>query len=179
MNNDLKDDPRYKNHETRPDLAGEHPRGDRFQLYAFILFTFGVLADHFFLGWAEHFRSITPFVIRFPLGLIIILKGVFLSLFGIQSVFSEYTEQPRMISSGLFSFIRHPVYLGALLFYVGLLVFILSPIGLLVFIAIFLLYDWLAQDEEARMIKVFGNLYKEYCGKTPRWLPRLFRRNNL
>ena len=177
MNDQLKNDPRYINHESRPDLAGEHPQGDRYQLYAFLVFTAAVLIDQFFLGWASGFRSVIPFGVRLPIALLIIFFGLFLSFSGIHSVFSEYTEQPRMISSGLFSFVRHPVYLGALLIYIGMLAFLLSPLALLVFIAVFFLYDWLAQDEEARMLKVFGQRYEDYRLQTPRWLPRLFGRN--
>ena len=57
MNDQLKNDPRYINHESRPDLAGEHPQGDRYQLYAFLMFTAAVLIDHFFLGWASRFSK--------------------------------------------------------------------------------------------------------------------------
>ena len=177
MNDQLKDDPRYINHESRPDLAGEHPQGDRYQLYAFLLFSAAVLIDHFLIGWAARFRSDVPFGIRLPTALMIILFGLFLSLSGIHTVFSEYTEQPRMISTGLFSFVRHPVYLGALLVYIGMLVFLLAPLALVVFIAVFFLYDWLALDEETRMLKVFGQRYEDYRHQTPKWLPRLFRRN--
>ena len=176
MNDQLKNDPRYINHESRPDLAGEHPQGDRYQLYAFISFTAAVLIDHFFLGWASSFRSVVPFGARLPITLLIVLFGLFLSLSGIHTVFSEYTEQPRMITSSLFSFVRHPVYLGALLVYIGLLVFLLSPLALVVFVAVIFLYDWLAQDEEARMLKVFGQRYEVYRLQTPRWLPKLFGR---
>jgi protein-S-isoprenylcysteine O-methyltransferase Ste14 len=175
MNNQLKNDPRYINHESRPDLAGEHPQGDRYQLYGFLLFLAAVLIDHFFLGWAAFFRSGVPFGLRFPIALLIIFCGLYLTLSGIHTVFSEYTEHPRMITTGLFSFVRHPVYLGALLVYIGLLAFLLSPSGLLVFIAVFFLYDWLAQDEEARMLKVFGKQYEDYRLQTPKWLPRMFK----
>ena len=175
MNNQLKEDPRYRNHESRPDLAGEHPQGDRFQLYAFILFFAAVLIDHYFLGWVANLRGSVPFGLRLPIGLLVIIFGLYLSFSGIQSVFSEYSEQPRMISNGLFSFVRHPVYLGALLVYIGMLSFLLSPLALIVFVAVFFLYDWQAEEEEARMLKVFGSQYEDYCQKTPRWLPRVFK----
>jgi protein-S-isoprenylcysteine O-methyltransferase Ste14 len=177
MNEQLKNDPRYKNHESRPDLAGEHPQGDRYQLYVFLLFTVAVLIDHFFLGWASGFRSIIPFLVRLPFATLIVVFGLFLSLSGIHTVFSEYTEYPRMITTGLFSNVRHPVYLGALMVYIGMLIFLLSPLALLVSIGVFFLYDWLAKDEEERMLKVFGSRYEDYCRLTPKWLPRLFRRN--
>ena len=175
MNNQLKNDPRYRSHDSRPDLAGEYPQGDRLQLLMFVLFVIAVLADHFFLGWAYSLRNLVPFGVRLPVSLVFILLGGFLSLFGIHSVFSEYTEEPRIYTSGLFSYVRHPVYLGALLIYIGLLVFFLSPLAFLIFIAVILLYDWLARDEEARMLKIFGARYKEYICQTPRWLPRLLK----
>lgn len=174
MKNHLKDDPRYSKHESRPDLAGEHPQGDLLQLLAFILFVIAILFDHFFLGWAIRFRGMVPFEVRLPISMVIILSGGLLSIIGVQTVFSEYTEQPRMITTSLFSFVRHPVYLGGLLVYLGLIVFFLSPLAFLVFIAVFLFYNWLARDEELRMLKVFGMEYEAYCRKTPRWLPRLF-----
>ncbi len=177
MNNRLKDDPRYSDHESRPDLAGEHPLGDRYQLYAFLLFITAVLVDHFFLGWAVQFRRIVPFGTRFPIAIVIALSGFYLSLTGIHSVFGEYTEKPHMITSGLFSFVRHPVYLGALLVYISLITFLLSPLASVVFIGILFLYDWLAQDEEIRMLKVFGKRYEDYRRQTPKWLPRIFKRN--
>jgi len=175
MSNHLKDDPRYINHESRPDLAGEHPQGDKYQLYAFLVFTAAVLLDHFFLGWAAYLRGFVPFGARFPIALLFILFGLFLSFSGIHAVFSEYTEQPRMITSGFFFYVRHPVYLGALLVYIGLTAFFLSPLALVVFIAVFYLYDWLALDEETRMLKVFGQRYEDYRLRTPKWLPRVFK----
>ncbi len=178
MNNPLKNDPSYVDHKSRPDLAGEHPLGDRYQEYVFIIFSLAVLIDHYLLGWAANLRSFVPFGIRLPIALFFISFGIFLSFSGIHTIFSEYTEQPRMISTGLFSFVRHPVYLGALLVYIGLLAFLLSPLALLVFIAVFFLYDWLAQDEEARMLKLFGQQYEAYRQQTPKWLPCLIKRNS-
>ena len=174
MENKLKNDSRYRNHESRPDLAGEHPQGDRLQILVFILFVIAVLADHFYLGWSSTLRNLVPFGVRLPVSLVFILLGGFLSLMGIYSVFSEYTEKPRLYTSGFFSWVRHPIYLGVLLVYSGLLIFILSPLAILIFIAAILLYDWLASDEEERMLKLFGARYEEYMRQTPRWLPRFF-----
>ncbi len=173
MENKLKNDPRYQNHESRPDLAGEHPQGDRLQLLAFILFIIASLFDHLFLGWAAYLRSLFPLGARLSLSLAIIFLGGYMSFSGIQYIFSEYTEEPRMYTTGLFSYIRHPVYLGALIVYIGLLFVILSPLALMVFIGVFLLYNWLAQDEEERMLNLFGARYQEYMRQIPRWFPKL------
>jgi protein-S-isoprenylcysteine O-methyltransferase Ste14 len=171
MDNDLKHDPRYRNHEARPDLAGEHPRGDSLQLLVFVLFIFSFLIDYFFLGWSLVLRHLVPLYFRLTISLIFIVYGGYLSLTGMRTVFGTYSDKPRMITSGLFFRLRHPVYFGAILIYLGLQVFTLSPLSFLVFIAAAFLYNWLANDEEARMIKVFGESYREYMRNTPKWLP--------
>ena len=169
---DIRNDPRYKNHESRPDLAGEHPKGDFFQLVAMLIFLAAIAIDYFFVGFGPRLNDQVNFWIRLALGVAIGAFGGWLALYGIKIVFSEYTEQPRMITRHMFSVVRHPVYLGAMIIYIGALVFTMSPLGLAVFAGVFLLYDWLAQDEEQRMGKIFGEAYLAYKSRVPRWLPR-------
>jgi protein-S-isoprenylcysteine O-methyltransferase Ste14 len=178
MDNNLKNDPHYHNHESRPDLAGEHPQGDRLQFLVFILLVISFLIDYFFLGWSTVFRRLIPYNLRLPISLIFIFIGFYLSLTGIRTVFGTYSKEPRMITSGLFSYMRHPVYLGALLIFFGLFFFFLSPLSFLALIPALILYNWLAEDEETRMIKVFGENYKEYMRKTPKWFPKIFKKQS-
>lgn len=173
MTNDLRNDPRYQHHGSRPDLAGEHPRGDFYQFIAMIVFLAAIAADYFWIGLAPQVNDLINFWVRLLLGVLVAGFGGFLALYGIYLVFNEYTEEPRMITRRIFSFVRHPVYLGALLIYLGALIFTMSPLGLLVFIGVFFLYDWLAEDEEQRMEEVFGDRYLGYKREVPRWLPGL------
>lgn len=170
---DLRNDPRYKHHESRPDLAGEHPKGDFYQAIAMLVFLAAIALDYFYFGFGPRLNDQVNFWIRLVLGGAIAIFGGWLALYGIKIVFSEFTELPRMITQDLFSFVRHPVYLGAMIIYVGALAFTMSPLGLAVFIGVFFLYDWLAQDEEQRMEKIFGEAYLAYKSQVPRWLPRL------
>lgn len=176
MDNKLKNDPNYQNHESRPDLAGEHPLGDRLQVIALIIFALGLLVDHFVFGWAYNLRQLIPLVVRLISGGFLILTGAYLAILGIRYVFTDYTQEPRMYSTGFFAYVRHPIYLGALIVYIGVLLIVMSPVGLAVFFAIFFLYDWLAEDEEARMINIFGSRYDAYKQQTPRWLPLQLKR---
>lgn len=173
MKTDLKNDPRYQDHGSRPDLAGEHPLGDTYQLIGMLLFTAAVLIDLVWVGLASRLHSFMNLYIRLPLGLVVVAFGGWLALYGIKIVFSDYTEEPRMITRHMFSIVRHPVYLGAMLVYVGILLITLSPLGLIVFMGVFLLYNWLAQDEEDRMLRLFGKEYQDYQNRVGRWLPRL------
>jgi len=46
----LRNDSRYHNHETRPDLAGEHLKGDTYQLIAFFYFHW-INSDRLLFYW--------------------------------------------------------------------------------------------------------------------------------
>jgi protein-S-isoprenylcysteine O-methyltransferase Ste14 len=176
MNQDLRNDPRYQNHESRPDLAGEHPKGDFYQFVAMVIFVLAIAADYFWIKIGPQINDHINFWVRFILGGAVAGFGGWLALYGVHLVFSEYTEEPRMITHYMFSKVRHPVYLGAMLVYVGILIFTLSPLGLLAFLGIFILYDWLASDEENRMKGLFGDRYEEYKQKTGRWIPSFWKR---
>jgi hypothetical protein len=47
----------YKDHENRPDLAGEHPFGDTLQLIMLIIFTAAIAADYFFFRTYQLFED--------------------------------------------------------------------------------------------------------------------------
>lgn len=171
----LKSDIRYQNHESRPDLAGEHPVGDTLQIIAFIIFVIATLLDCLYLGTPSLLKKFIPLWIRLPASFILLIIGAWLSLYGIHMVFSEYREDPVMITKGMFSHIRHPIYLGAIIFYLAVLLLTLSIPGIIVWIFAIFLYNWLARDEEERMLNVFGMEYRDYKQKVPMWLPRIRR----
>ena len=168
------DEELYKNHENRPDLAGEHPIGDLLQLIAAILFIAVIILDYIFLKTTNYLGGVIPLYIRLPLGLGILAFGGWLALRGIQIIFREYRLEPVMITEGMFSKVRHPVYLGAMLVYVGIIILTLSLFGVIVFIFVMLLYHWLAKYEERLMIGIFSEAYQEYIKRVPMWLPKIF-----
>jgi protein-S-isoprenylcysteine O-methyltransferase Ste14 len=171
MNQHLHDDPRYQNHERRPDLAGEYPLGDTYQIIAFFIFLSAALLDFFFLGFSHQNNAFFSFWIRIPFIILLFSLGCWLSLHGIKVVFGDYRETPILITHDLFTYVRHPVYLGAILVYLAILILVLSPLAGIVWLGIIILYDWLAKYEEKLMLKEFGDAYREYQKKVPMWLP--------
>lgn len=79
-------------------------------------------------------------------------------------------ERGELITEGLFKYMRHPMYTF------GMLVLISSPImtaNLAYTIIIFGLYFWIGSIfEERNLIKRFGDDYREYQEKVPRFIPR-------
>lgn len=165
----------YKDHENRPDLAGEHPFGDTLQLIMLIIFTVSVGADYFIFQNYHLAGCKIPFAIRLPISLGLIALGGWLALFGIQIVFRDYRPEPIMITEGMFSKVRHPIYLGAMLVYLGVLCLTLSLVGAIVFLFVILVYQWLAKHEEKLMLGIFGDAYRDYIQRVPMWVPKVFR----
>ena len=90
------------------------------------------------------------------------------------SPFLEIKEKQKLIKTGIYQYIRHPMYLSMWIFalFQG---FVLSNI----FIEIFgilswgLLYFIRISNEEKMMIDTFGNEYKQYIENTGRIFPKL------
>lgn len=86
----------------------------------------------------------------------------------------EIRDDHTLITNGIYSAVRHPMYLAIFLVTVAqtlmLANFIGGPAGLAAFL---LLYVLRVGPEEALMRKQFGEQYDAYMEKTPRLIPRL------
>lgn len=89
-------------------------------------------------------------------------------MWGLPATF-ETKRQNRLITTGPFLYSRNPIYLGLLLGGVGYFLALRSTLLVLMLPAlIYLLYS--IKREEALLEKAFGNKYKLYRQKTPRFL---------
>ncbi|GMR21119.1 MAG: isoprenylcysteine carboxylmethyltransferase family protein [Gammaproteobacteria bacterium] len=77
----------------------------------------------------------------------------------------------RMVTDGLYAFVRHPQYTGLFLVITGFLV--QWPTLLTVLMAPILLYAYvrLARSEERHMLQQFGEQYADYMRRVPAFLP--------
>ncbi len=82
-----------------------------------------------------------------------------------------------LVTSGLYGFVRHPIYLGILIsrsasaFMVANLLVLLPTIALLI-----VLYASI-EEEEVILFDRFGDEYREYKKRTPRFIPKLSGEN--
>jgi protein-S-isoprenylcysteine O-methyltransferase Ste14 len=83
------------------------------------------------------------------------------------------TDPPRvLVVSGLYRWIRNPIYAGVVVFLLGYVLWHPAPaILLLPPIAAFSAHLFVLMYEEPRLRKTFGAAYAEYCRAVPRWLP--------
>lgn len=164
---------RHGSNIRREQLAGEHPFGDRGQLILLGIFMVVWLADSFIFRFSTFAGHRVSWFMRIPVAAVILIIAGYLAQQGMRVVFGEERQDPAVISEGIFGVVRHPVYLGCVLFYLGLLVLTFSLFAAIVWIVIVIFYHVIAKYEEGLLVKKFGKEYEEYMQTVPMWIPRL------
>jgi protein-S-isoprenylcysteine O-methyltransferase Ste14 len=99
--------------------------------------------------------------------------GIFLGVKTHKAVFSDAHVQPRLIDSGVYSRVRHPMYLGTLLFCLGFFLSSFSLLSLVIWVGFFAFYDKMTAYEEKDLVRLLGKQYITYQNKVPKWIPQI------
>jgi protein-S-isoprenylcysteine O-methyltransferase Ste14 len=160
-----------KQHTGREDLTGEHKLGDSIQIIFLILFLAVWILDSFVLGFSTFLAGSIPWFIRFPVGIILLIFAFYLAQSGLRSVFGEPQATPHVITGGGFSVVRHPIYLGAIFVYAGMICLTLSVASAALLVVIIVFYRYISRYEEKLLTQRFGDEYREYMRKVPMLFP--------
>jgi protein-S-isoprenylcysteine O-methyltransferase Ste14 len=79
----------------------------------------------------------------------------------------------RLVTDGPYRVCRNPMYLGHLLFFLGLAILVSWP-GWLVFAAHCAWFDGRARRDEGHLAELFGPSYLAYTERVKRWVPGLY-----
>ena len=160
-----------KLHQHRGDLTGEHAFSDIGQLIFLVVFLVVWIADSFVFKYSTFLTQYVSNYIRVPIALIVLVISGLLAWTGLKIVFRETREEPQVIATGVFSIVRHPIYLSSILLYLGFILLSLSLLSALVWILIIVFYYIISRYEEKLLIQRFGSVYEEYKKKVPMLLP--------
>ena len=164
-----------KRHHDRDDLVGEHKYGDIGQLILLVIFMIVWISDSFILKFSTFLNEYIPaFVIIIVSALFLIISG-YISWRGLKIVFGEKRENPCVIRKGVFNKVRHPVYLGSILLYLGLTVTSCSIFSFIICIFIIIFYYYISKYEEKILLNKFGADYDKYMKEVPMWFPKIFK----
>jgi protein-S-isoprenylcysteine O-methyltransferase Ste14 len=108
-------------------------------------------------------------------GVVLLVIGVLqtgvLSFVGLKQLFEENERSPRLVTGGLYLWVRHPLYAA------GLLLLWLTPVmsqnSLVVFLAATVYLIVGALFEERKLEREFGQAYTDYKAATPMFIPGL------
>ena len=86
---------------------------------------------------------------------------------------SGVREDTVLVTAGLYSLVRHPIYLGIFISLSALALMVANLLVLLPTIALLIVLYASIDEEEVILIDRFGDEYREYKKRTPRFIPRL------
>jgi protein-S-isoprenylcysteine O-methyltransferase Ste14 len=87
---------------------------------------------------------------------------------GINIATIPFDKEP--ITRGVYRFSRHPAYFGGFLFYLGIGIACASWVFLLLAVAWIVLWQIAVPGEERSLLKKYGDAYRKYMNRTPRWI---------
>jgi protein-S-isoprenylcysteine O-methyltransferase Ste14 len=102
--------------------------------------------------------------------LIVVCVGLF-GLWG-NGTPSPLAPTSQLVILGPYRYVRNPIHIGQLVFFVGLGLYLRS-VAVILFALAWLLFChlYVVLIEEGRLKRKFGAPYEEYCKAVPRWFP--------
>lgn len=113
-------------------------------------------------------------------GLLLVLVGTIIRLGAtvqlgpLFSGFVTIQKGHRLVDSGFYRWVRHPIYTGSLLALIGVFLVFRSQTIIVVFPCYFVGVLWRMADEEQLLLEEFGDEYRRYQQRTWRLIPLIY-----
>ena len=105
----------------------------------------------------------------------LLIGGGFVLIAAAWRVLYDAQQRGALATTGAYSYVRHPQYVGFILVMSGFLVQWPTLLTLAMFPVLTVMYVKLAKSEEREAIAEFGGAYTAYANEVPAFLPRLAR----
>ena len=114
------------------------------------------------------FLPLKPGTVWFYAGLLVYLFGMIFTIVAGTSL--DNTPINRPATEGLYRISRNPIYLGTFLIFIGIGIACASWLFLLLIAVFIVLYYILIAPEERWCLEKYGDTYREYMIRTPKWI---------
>lgn len=84
------------------------------------------------------------------------------------------TPPEQLVTTGPYAYCRNPMYLGHIIFLLGLSLSLQSILAAVISIVVGVWFQFRVQRDELRLRERFGLQYVEYAGRVKRWIPYIF-----
>ena len=157
------------------ELPSLGPRGEGWVVLQIVLLAVVIIAGLASDGaWTGPLASLTS-----PLGLALLLAGGLLAGRGILDLGRNLTPVPRpredarLVDTGAYALVRHPLYGGLVLGALGWSLLVASPLSLLLVAVLAIVLDLKSRREEAWLRERYPG-YPAYAARTRRLIPWLY-----
>ncbi|TFF97038.1 MAG: isoprenylcysteine carboxylmethyltransferase family protein [Promethearchaeota archaeon] len=155
---------RHKGHER------EFPNAHIYHALLPVVFISIWFLDSFFFEFSTVLNHYIPFLIRLSLFILIFGIALIFIYLSHNTLFKTHEPPDSLITDGIFKYTRNPMYFGILLIYIASLAFSISLIAALLIPVIFYVYNRMVNFEENVLFEMFGEEYKSYQAKVPKWI---------
>ena len=144
---------------------------------AFIAWLFAFLIPSFWNLQAPLYTLKTPTDIA---GTTIFIAGLLIRVIAQATLKRNYSgtlrirEGHTLITHGIYSHVRHPVYTGVILSALAIPIYTTSLPGLLIALLGIPLFNYRIGNEEKMLIQEYGDQYLEYMKTTPKLIPSIY-----
>lgn len=163
--------------KIRHGLGFEHPLCDRIQLIMIVLFFVVWVMDFlsfFFFGYSTIVFQALDFPLILAGTIIFLLMSSYLISKSHNAVLEKILDSSVLVDSGVYSWVRHPMYLGTLIFCLAFIFIGVSILSIGIWIVFFIFYDRMASYEEISLIEILGEEYIVYQKRVSKWLPGVY-----
>lgn len=115
-----------------------------------------------------------PINLKWIISIPLLILGVFVSFDALRVLGLKAAEThlpKRIVREGVYSYVRHPMYLGWILTHISLSLIFSASYALLFTPALIAIIFLISYKEEEELIKEFGTEYDKYKRKTSMFLP--------
>src|SRR3990170_7977843 len=105
----------------------------------------------------------------------IFIGGGFVLISAAWRVLYDAQQRRALATTGPYSYVRHPQYVGFILIMFGFLLQWPTILTLAMFPVLVWMYVRLARSEELDAIATFGDAYRHYAARVPGFIPRLLK----
>ena len=161
---------RHEGHER------EIPNGHIYHAVIPIIFLTIWFLDSSLFRISTILNEFIPFAIRIILFILFLgISLIFITL-SHRALFKSHQPSNSLITNGILSYVRNPMYFGILLIYFAFILLSISLIAIGLFVIVFLIYNWIVNFEESILENIFGEKYIKYKKKVSKWIPNPFKR---
>jgi len=161
------------------DNDGEHPYGDSGQLILLAVFLAVWVLDSFVFKWSMMLAAYVPWAVRIPLAMVVFTLAVLIVNASHKVV---HEGRDKLITTGAFRHVRHPLYLGNFLMWLGIAMLTANFWLIMAFIFMYwVYYERIMYAEEQFLEQKFGEFYIDWAGRTPAFIPdfRKYQKPNI
>jgi protein-S-isoprenylcysteine O-methyltransferase len=142
------------------------------KIFLVSLHVFIVISNIFLYFWFI-FKDFNPVSKVFSaIGALLFASGLLLIFWGAYSLRKAvFVPMNKLVATGAYRYVRHPMYLGGIIGAIGLALFAGSVLGAVYSFMLALVLSHIADAEEEDLRARFGDEYVEYAKKVPKLLP--------